>query len=120
MTELVLLRPDQSETAWRPVCRLEDLEECWGEAALVDGEQIALFRLPGDRLHALGNIDPRTRAAVMARGIVGSRGSAPTIASPLHKEVYDLSTGACLAGGEGLRVYPVRCVDGVVEVGRAA
>lgn len=125
MTELVLQRPETAETAettevdWRPVCRLDDLEECWGEAALVDGEQIALFRLPGDKLHAVGNIDPRTRAAVMARGIVGSRGAAPTIASPLHKEVYDLATGTCLSGGEGLPTYPVRSVDGVVEVGQA-
>ncbi len=123
MTELVLQRPvdvGTTEPTWRPVCRLDDLEECWGEAALVDGEQIALFRLPGDRLHAVGNIDPRTRAAVMARGIVGSRGAAPTIASPLHKEVYDLATGACLSGGEGLLTYPVRSVDGVVQVGHAA
>ncbi|MEC5199161.1 nitrite reductase (NADH) small subunit [Arthrobacter sp. PL16] len=120
MTELILQRPGTSETSWVPVCRLDDLEVCWGEAALIDGEQIALFRLPGDQLHAVGNIDPRTRAAVMARGIVGSRGAAPTIASPLHKEVYDLATGACLSGGEGLRAYRVRCVGGVVEVGIAA
>ncbi|MDN4610776.1 nitrite reductase small subunit NirD [Arthrobacter burdickii] len=116
MTELVLQRPT-ALSAWVAVCRLDDLEECWGEAALVDGEQIALFRLPGNRLYAVGNIDPRTQAAVMARGIVGSRGAVPTIASPLHKEVYDLATGACLSGGQGLRAYPVRCVDGVVEVG---
>ncbi|MEG9249030.1 nitrite reductase small subunit NirD [Arthrobacter sp. Soc17.1.1.1] len=120
MTELILQRPALSETSWVAVCRLDDLEECWGEAALVGQEQIALFRLPGDRVHAVGNIDPRTGAAVMARGIVGSRGTAPTIASPLHKEVYDLVSGARLSGGEGLRAYPVRCVDGVVEVDVAA
>lgn len=120
MTELILQRPATIPAAWVAVCRLDDLEECWGEAALVDGEQIALFRLPGDRVHAVGNIDPRTRAAVMARGIVGSRGTWPTIASPLHKEVYDLVSGACLSGGEGLRTYPVRCAGGVVEVDIAA
>ncbi|MFJ6001415.1 nitrite reductase small subunit NirD [Arthrobacter sp. NPDC092385] len=120
MTELILQRPATTRATWIAVCHLEDLEECWGEAALVGREQIALFRLPGDRLHAVGNIDPRTRAAVMARGIVGSRGALSTIASPLHKEVYDLASGACLSGGEGLRAYPVRCVDGVVEVDVAA
>ncbi|MHA7188759.1 nitrite reductase small subunit NirD [Arthrobacter sp. MDT2-16] len=120
MTELILQRPAPSSTRWAAVCRLDDLEECWGEAALVGREQIALFRLPGDQVHAVGNIDPRTRAAVMARGIVGSRGSLATIASPLHKEVYDLASGACLSGGEGLGAYPVRCVDGVVEVCIAA
>ena len=120
MTELILHRPAISEAAvelaWEQVCRLDDLEECWGEAALVGTVQVALFRLPGDRLHAVGNIDPRTGAAVMARGIIGSRGAAPTVASPLHKEVYDLATGASISGGQGLRTYPVRCVDGLVEL----
>lgn len=117
MTELLLQRPHTlTATSWIAVCRLDDLEEYWGEAALVKGEQIALFRLPGNRLHAVGNVDPRTRAAVLARGIIGSRGGSPTITSPLHKEVFDLGSGACMSGGEGLRVYAVRCVDGVVEV----
>ena len=117
MTELILQRPAPSSTTWVAVCRLDDLEECWGEAALVGREQIALFRLPGDQVHAVGNIDPRTRAAVMARGIVGSRGTVPTIASPLHKEVYSLSTGECF-GNPGLRLgtYPVRVVGDAVEV----
>ncbi|MBG6191750.1 nitrite reductase (NADH) small subunit [Arthrobacter sp. CAN_A212] len=120
MTELILQRPGIPETtaelAWEQICRLDDLEECWGEAALVGTVQVALFRLPGDRLHAVGNIDPRTGAAVMARGIVGSRGASPTVASPLHKEVYDLATGASVSGGQGLSAYPVRCVNGVVEL----
>ncbi|MUK03400.1 nitrite reductase small subunit NirD [Vibrio cholerae] len=119
MSELTLQRP-ATRAAWVAVCRLDDLEECWGEAALVGGDQIALFRLPGNQVHAVGNIDPRTRAAVMARGIIGSRGAWPTIASPLHKEVYDLSSGACLSGGVGLRAYAVRCVDGMVEIEVAA
>lgn len=33
---------------------------------------------------------------MISRGIVGSRGDAPTIASPLHKQIFDLRTGACL------------------------
>ncbi|MHA7293483.1 nitrite reductase small subunit NirD [Arthrobacter sp. HLT1-21] len=122
MTELTLHRPAISEAspelelAWKQVCRLDDLEECWGEAALIAAVQVALFRLPGDQLHAVANVDPRTGAAVMARGIIGSRGAAPTVASPLHKEVYHLTTGASISGGEGLTTYPVRCINGVVEL----
>lgn len=118
MTELILHRPAAAEASWTSVCLLEDLEEFWGEAALIENEQVALFRLPGNILHAVGNIDPRTGAAVMARGIVGSRGARPTIASPLHKEVYDLETGAAFSGTAGLPAYRARCVDGVVEVAR--
>ncbi|KNC18739.1 nitrite reductase [Arthrobacter sp. RIT-PI-e] len=121
MTELAVLhQPAHAAPVWAAVCLLDDLEEYWGEAALLGEAQIALFRFPGDRVHAVGNVDPRTRAAVLARGIIGSRGSTPTITSPLHKEVYDLLSGTCLSGGEGLRIYPVRCTDGVVEVDVAA
>ena len=65
--------------------------------------------------------DPGTHAYVMARGIVGSKGDRPTIASPLLKQVYDLGTGACFADPElTLRTFPTRVVDGYVEVEVAA
>ena len=102
---------------WMDVCALDDLEPFWGEAALVAGHQIALVRLPGDRVFAVGNLDPVAGAYVMSRGIVGSRGDRPTIASPLHKEIYDLDSGDRLgADGRGLGSYPVRFSDGRVEV----
>lgn len=105
------------ETGWRDVCAFEQLEPFWGEAALVAGHQIALVRLPDDRVFAVGNLDPVASAQVMSRGIVGSRGDHPTLASPLHKEIYDLASGARLgADGPGLGSYPVRIVDGRVEV----
>ncbi|MFY1635938.1 nitrite reductase (NAD(P)H) small subunit [Solwaraspora sp. WMMB335] len=37
-----------------------------------------------------------TGTHVMSRGIVGARGDVPTVASPLHKQVYGLRTGQCL------------------------
>ncbi len=33
---------------------------------------------------------------MIARGIVGTRGDAPTVASPMSKQVFDLRTGVCL------------------------
>lgn len=93
------------------VCMLHDLQVERGSAALVGNEQIALFRLPDDTVHAVSNFDPFSRAYVMSRGIVGTRGDAPTIASPMHKQVFDLRTGECL-DGQGKRplhlvVWPV-------------
>jgi nitrite reductase (NADH) small subunit len=105
------------ESAWLDVCAFADLEPFWGEAALVAGRQVAIVRLPDDRLFAVGNLDPVADAQVMSRGIVGSRGARPTIASPLHKEIYDLASGERLgAEGPGLGSYTVRVVDGRVEV----
>ena len=102
---------------WHSVCSLDDLEPNWGEAALVEGRQIALFRLVTDEVFAVEQRDPATDAHVMARGIVGSRGDRPTIASPLHKQVYDLRTGERLDGpGAPLAAYQARVVNGIVQV----
>lgn len=104
-------------TTWIPVCRLDELEVLWGEAALIEGEQFALFRLPDDRVHVVSNQDPATGSQVLSRGIVGSRGDRATIASPLHKQVYDLETGECFSAPDyRLPVFAVRVVDGVVEI----
>ncbi|MEO8220573.1 MAG: nitrite reductase small subunit NirD [Specibacter sp.] len=102
---------------WVGVCRLSDLSDSWGEAALVNGRQLALFRVGRDDVFAVAQADPATRAHVMSRGLVGSRGRTHTIASPLHKEVYSLATGECFGRPElHLGTYPVRVVGGVVEV----
>ncbi|KWV29846.1 MULTISPECIES: nitrite reductase small subunit NirD [Micromonospora] len=107
---------DTATVSWTPVCPLDRLEPERGVAALVDGVQVALFRLD-DELFAVDNLDPLSGAYVMSRGIVGSRGGVPTVASPLHKQVYDLRTGLCLdLPGVTLPRYDVRCRDGLVEV----
>jgi nitrite reductase (NADH) small subunit len=97
---------------------VEDLEPAWGEAALIAGRQVALFRTVSGEVYAVAQEDPATGAYVMARGITGSRGSRPTLASPLHKEVYDLGTGECLGGAPELRLqtFGTRIVGGYIEV----
>jgi nitrite reductase (NADH) small subunit len=101
---------------WHRVCRLDDLEEAWGEAALIAGRQVALIRL-GAEVFAVSHRDPVTGSHVVARGIVGSRGSRPTIASPLLKQVYDLQTGECYSQpGLQLETFAARVVQGIVEV----
>ena len=106
---------------WQRACSLDDLEPSWGEAVLAGGRQIALFLISPEEIYAVDHIDPDTGAAVIARGIVGSRGDRATVASPLHKQVYDLGTGECFTDPSlSLRAYPTRVVDGYVEVNIAA
>ncbi|TDS85475.1 assimilatory nitrite reductase (NAD(P)H) small subunit [Nesterenkonia aurantiaca] len=96
---------------------MADLEPMWGEAALVEGTQIALVRLQGETVHAVSQWDPYARANVMSRGIVGSKAGRPTLASPIHKQPYDLATGQCLSDEAlQLKSYPVRVEAGFVEV----
>lgn len=103
--------------AWYPICRLEDLEMCWGEAALIHGRQVALFRVDSGTVFAVSHRDPVSGSQVMARGIVGSRGQRFTITSPLHKEIYFLDSGEPASGhGTALRSFPTRVTAGMVEV----
>lgn len=105
---------------WTTVCRRAELSPWWGEAALVGGGQVALFLIPEDgdeHVYAVSNLDPATGAAVMARGIVGSRQGRPTVASPLHKDVFDLVTGECYTNPVlHLPVWQVRQHDGEISV----
>lgn len=104
-------------STFRAVCPWSRLPVERGVAALVDGEQVAVFRTSDDGLYALANHDPFSGAMVMSRGLVGSRGDRATVASPVYKQVFDLATGQCLDDpAVRLRVFPVRVVDGLVEV----
>jgi nitrite reductase (NADH) small subunit len=116
----VLEREEQgtgSGRGWHRVCAVADLEPGWGEAALISGRQVALFRTASGEVFAVAHEDPATGAHVMARGITGSRGARQTLASPLHKEVYDLRTGECLGAPElSLATFATRIVGGALEV----
>jgi nitrite reductase (NADH) small subunit len=85
-----------SESAWIDVCGYADLIPERGAAALVGGHQVAVFRTYEGELYALSNRDPFSGAYVLARGILGTRGHVPTVASPMYKQVFDLRTGRCL------------------------
>jgi nitrite reductase (NADH) small subunit len=103
---------------WQEVCRADQLVAGRGVAALVDGVAIALFRSALGDISALSNIDPASGASVMSRGLVGSQGDVMFVASPMFKHRFNLRTGECLDHAEyRLDAYPVRVVDGIIEVG---
>jgi nitrite reductase (NADH) small subunit len=116
---------------WHAVCPLDRLQPGRGVAALLEGRQIALFRVGGsgddeaaDRpsgagvVHAIENIDPISGAAVLSRGIVGDRQGTPVVASPIYKQAFSLETGQCLDDPDRrVEVFSVRIVDGWVRVG---
>lgn len=103
---------------WVDVCALDDLIPDRGVCALVGDRQVAIFRVtPHDELFAVSNYDPFSRAFVLSRGIVGSHGDAPKVASPVYKQTFDLRTGTCLDDGSvHIKTYGVRVVNGRVQV----
>lgn len=103
-------------TTWVDVCGIDDLVPGRGVAAMVHDRQVAIFLVPGGELAAVDNVDPCSGAAVLSRGIVGSSGEIVHVASPVHKQRFDLHTGACLDADASIAVWAVRVVDGRIEV----
>jgi len=102
---------------WTPVCKADDILPNTGVCALVDGRHIALFRVGADRFFAIDNIDPKSGASVLSRGLVGNLGERMVVASPLYKNHFDLQTGECLELPEcSVKAYAVRQVEGQLAV----
>lgn len=112
--------PDTSavqSTAWTTVCALDDILPDTGVCARVQGRHVAVFRLGDGRLYAIDNVDPKSGASVLARGLVGNLGDVTVVASPLYKNHFDLATGACLELPEcSVTAHAVRCDGGQVLV----
>ena len=85
----------KTAAAWRSVCAFDDVLEDSGVAALIDGRQVAIFRV-GDAIYALDNFDPHSGANVLSRGIVGDINGEPVVASPVYKHHFSLATGRCI------------------------
>jgi nitrite reductase (NADH) small subunit len=108
-----------ADDEWTPVCAFVSLPVERGVTALAHGTPVALFRTYDDQVYALANHDPLTRSGTLARGIVGIRGDVPFVASPSLRRAFDLRTGRCLEDpAVAVTCYPVRVVDGIVQVGR--
>jgi nitrite reductase (NADH) small subunit len=110
--------PPAPDDTWTAVCPFVSLPVERGVAALVHGTAVAVFRTYDDKVYALGNHDPFSRASVLSRGIVGTRDDVPFVASPMHKQAFDLRTGECLDDpSTSVPSYQVRVLDGIVYVG---
>ncbi|HEX4023699.1 MAG TPA: nitrite reductase small subunit NirD [Steroidobacteraceae bacterium] len=103
---------------WHRICALADIVPDCGAAALLDGRQIAIFRVR-DALYVIGNRDPASGANVLARGIVGDLGGEPVVASPIYKQHFSLVSGRCLEEPElAVPAYLARTNAGQIWVRR--
>jgi len=107
----------ETTATWVDVAAVDELTPGRGVAALVGGQQVAIFLVGDGELFAVDNLDPFSGAHVMSRGIVGDRDGVPKVASPMYKQSFDLRTGRCLDDDEvALTVHPVRVEAGRVRV----
>jgi NAD(P)H-dependent nitrite reductase small subunit len=102
------------------ICRIEDIVPDTGVAALVGGEQVAVFRIDQE-IYAIGNRDPFSGANVLSRGIVGDLKGELVVASPVYKQHFSLATGRCLEDAAvAVPVYRAWVEDGFVAVAMRA
>jgi len=102
---------------WTEICPLDRLTPDRGVAAMVDGRAVAVFLLSSGELHVVDNVEPFTGTSVLSRGLVGDVDGVPTVASPLHKQRFDLRTGACLDVADvSVSTHHAKVVDGMVLV----
>jgi nitrite reductase (NADH) small subunit len=93
-------RPNIAMDEWITVCKLADIVPDTGVCALVNGQQVAVFRLADDSVYAIANLDPFSEANVLSRGIVGDLKGELVVASPIYKQHFNLLTGQCLEDAE--------------------
>lgn len=105
---------------WITVCSDTDLVTNSGVCALLNDQQIALFKIKSvndEQLFAVSNWDPIGKANVLYRGLLGSVQDSKVIISPLYKQRYCLVSGQCLDDDAiKLTVYPVRIEHSQVQL----
>jgi NAD(P)H-dependent nitrite reductase small subunit len=109
---------DMSDLNWLDVCALDDITPNTGVGALIDEQQIAIFRVGSEkRVYALSNQDPFSKAFVMSRGIIGDLQGERVVASPIYKQHFSLATGRCLEDkDQKLLVFPSKIENGRVFI----
>lgn len=106
-----------STPSWTDVCPVDDILPDTGVCALVQGRHVAVFRVGADRFFAIDNVDPKSGASVLSRGLVGSLGERVVVASPLYKQHIDLQSGECIEQPElSVSAHAVRTEGGLVQV----
>ncbi|ANF83429.1 nitrate reductase (plasmid) [Acinetobacter sp. NCu2D-2] len=107
---------------WVKICKLDDITPNTGVAALVQGQQMAIFRVGDERrVYALSNFDPFSQANVMSRGILGDVQGERVVASPIYKQHFSLATGRCLEEqSQKLSVFPSKIENGEIWISPVA
>jgi nitrite reductase (NADH) small subunit len=116
MSQIESVEPTTQQ--WTIICPIERILPNTGVCALVNGKQVAVFRVgDGNDVYAIDNYDPFSKAYVLSRGLVGDRNGIPKVASPIYKQNFSLLTGECLDDAAViLSTFLTKVSDGQVQV----
>lgn len=103
---------EQVVDGWQTLGALEDFTESEPVAVVVGEKAVAIFRL-GDEIFALHDLCTHGHAR-LSEGFVEDG----CVECPLHQGLFDIRSGAprCAPVTDAVRSYPIRIVDGKVEI----
>lgn len=99
------------EEDWQRAADLQRLRAQGALAVKLGGRQVALFAA-GEDVHACNNRCPHEGYPLAE----GSLSADCVLTCHWHNWKFDLRSGANLYGGDGLRIFPTRVVDGAVWI----
>lgn len=103
---------------WNTICNIADIIPQTGVCALVNNQQVAIFRPRQDEeVFAISNIDPFFEASVLSRGLIAEHNDELWVASPLKKQRFRLRDGLCMEDeSHSVAHFEARVKDGQVQV----
>lgn len=104
--------------SFEKICHINDIIPGTGVCALVNGEQVAVFRpTEAEAVLAISNTDPYFQSNVLSRGLICEHQGELWVASPLKKQRFRLSDGLCMEDEQfSVKHYDARVKDGVVQL----
>ena len=104
--------------SFEKICQINDIVPGTGVCALVDGQQVAVFRpTKAEEVFAISNKDPFFQSNVLSRGLICEHQGELWVASPLKKQRFNLTTGACMEDEcFNVKAYKTRVTNGEVEI----
>ncbi|GMQ46396.1 nitrite reductase small subunit NirD [Vibrio sp. 10N] len=104
--------------AFQKVCDIQDIVPGTGVCALIDGQQVAVFRpSAAEEVRAISNMDPFYQSNVLSRGLIVEHQGELWVASPLKKQRFNLTTGACMEDERfNVKAFKARVTKGAVEI----
>ncbi len=104
--------------SFEKICQISDIIPGTGVCALVNGEQVAVFRpTDAEEVFAISNTDPFYQSNVLSRGLICQHKGELWVASPLKKQRFNLVTGECMEDERfSVRSYQARVTKGEVEI----
>ena len=83
-----------------------------GRVVRLQGKEIVIFRLSGDRFAALDNVNAHQKGGPLCEGIV----SGDFVYDPLYNRKISLLEGIVQDSADVVKTYPVRVMESIVQI----